>query len=82
MIRTDETRKGDGQIQFSLAATEGARLRTRTWTMNERVAVAERAITPNEINLSGSQLLVGLVSGLCLVSLFAWGVVRVWLFGR
>jgi hypothetical protein len=80
MIRIDEIRKGDGQIQFSLAAIEGARLRTRARAMNERVAAAERAITPNEINLSGSQLLVGLVSGLCLVSLFAWGVVRVWLF--
>ncbi len=82
MIRSDEFRKGEGPIQFSLAALESTRLQPRRRAMNEDVAVAERAITPFEINLSGSQLLVGLAFGLCMVSLFAWGVVRYWLFAQ
>jgi hypothetical protein len=82
MIRSDEFRKGEGQIQFSLAALESTRLRPGRRVRNEDVAVAERAITPYEINLSGSQLLVGLVFGLCMVCLFAWGVARYWLLGQ
>ena len=76
MIHADELREGDGQIQFSLAALDAGKLRPKPRVMNKGVAVARGAVSPYEINLSGSQLLVWLMVGLCFVSLFAWGFVR------
>jgi uncharacterized membrane protein YccC len=80
MVRTNEIRKGDGQIEFSLAALEATQLQPRARAMNRRPSVAERALTPYEVSINGIQVLIGLAFGMCFVSLFVWGVVRHWLF--
>ena len=82
MIRTDELRKSEGQIQVSLAALEGSRLGPKARAINEDLTGAKRAAAPYVLNLTGSQLLVGLMFGLCLVSLFTWGFVRHVLFAQ
>jgi len=84
MLQANEIRKGEEQIQFSLAVLEGARLQRRPAAIRRRTsaAAAERALKPYEINLSLAQVLLGLVTGVGSVSLFVWALVRLWLFGR
>jgi len=78
-------KRAEGKRMLATGGTIGIGLATtqefvREGTMNEDLSVAQRAVAPFEINLTGSQLLVGLMFGLCLVSLFAWVFVRYWLF--
>lgn len=82
MIHTDELPKNEGQMQFSLAALEDTRLQPKARVMAEDFAISQRPASPYEINLSGSQILVGLMSALCLVGLLLWGFLRLWLFER
>jgi len=35
---------------------------------------------PPEINLSGSKLLVGFASAICLIALVLWALLKLWLF--
>ena len=76
MIRAGEIRKGNGQIQFSLAVLEAARLQPRVQLSN---ANPSPSFTHNEINLSGSQVLVGSLSALCTVGLLLWAIIKLWL---
>jgi hypothetical protein len=77
MIRADEIRKGEGQIQFSLAVLDTTQLRPKTKIDASNSA---RPSTGEGINLSGSQVLVGFVSALCGASLLFWTVLKLWLF--
>jgi hypothetical protein len=81
MLRAGELRRGQEQIQFSLAALEGARLRPRMDRIAAKLVAAERALPVHTLNLSGSQILVAVVSTLVTMGLFAWAVIRLWLFG-
>ena len=82
MIRADEVRRGEGQIQFALAALGEKRLRVKSDATGEVAAVVGRSINRYEINLSHSQLLIGFLFALSLASLFVWGWVRYWLFAQ
>jgi hypothetical protein len=84
MLHANEIRKGQEQIQFSLAVLEGARLQPRPGAVNRQpsAVTAEHALEPYEINLSVSQVLIGLVAGVGSLGLFVWALVRLWLFGR
>jgi hypothetical protein len=77
MIRAGEIRKGSGQIQFSLAVLETTQLRPKLKLSNANPAPW---FTPNEINLSGSQVLVGSLSALSTVGLLLWAIIKLWLF--
>jgi hypothetical protein len=77
MIRTDEIRKGNGQIEFSLTVLGTAKLRPEPKLRNANPAAS---LARNEINLSGSQLLVGWLSALCAVSLLLSAIIKLWLF--
>jgi hypothetical protein len=77
MIRADEIRKGNGQIQFSLAVLEATQLQPRVKRSN---ANPSAWFTRNGINLSGSQVLVGWLSALCAVGLLLWAIIQLWLF--
>jgi hypothetical protein len=77
MIRADEIRRGNGQIQFSLTVLDSTQLRPRLRVSNARPAPS---FTRNEISLSGSQVLVGSLSALCTVGLLLWAIIRLWLF--
>jgi hypothetical protein len=79
MIRANEIRRGNEQIQLALSAMDGPRLQPRR-RRNASDRVAERAISPYELNISGSQLLTWFSIGFCAVSLFIWGLLRLWLF--
>jgi hypothetical protein len=78
MIRAEEIRKDDNQIRFAVSVLETRPLRAKT---RPRAGAAVRALEPQELNLSGSQLLVTL-SALCTVGLVLWAVLRLWLAGR
>jgi hypothetical protein len=76
MIRAGEIRKGNGQIQFSLAVLEATHLQPRVKLSNANPSPSS---TRNEINLSGSQVLVGALSALCTVGLLLWAIIKLWL---
>src|ERR1700751_842863 len=76
MIRTDEVRKGNGQIEFTLAVLGAPQLRPKLKLSN---AIPAPSFTPNEINLSGSQVLVGWLSALCTAGLLSWAIIKLWL---
>jgi hypothetical protein len=77
MIRAGEIRKGNGQIQFSLAVLEITQLRPKLKLINANPA---SSFTRNETNLAGSQVLVGSLSALCVVGLLLWAIIKLWLF--
>jgi len=82
MLHADGIRKGQEQIQFSLAVLEGARLQPKPVVINQRAArMAERALRPYEIHISGSQVLFWLVTAVASIGLFIWAIIRLWLFG-
>jgi len=81
MIYNDERRQGDSRMQFSPAATEGSRRHARVRSSRKPMAVAASAVPPNQLNLTGSQLIVAATYALCLASLSVW-LVRYWLFAR
>ena len=76
MIRADEIRKGNGQIQFCLSVLE-TQLQTK---LTLRSSNAAPSFTRNEINLSGSRVLVGSLSALGTVGLLLWAIIKLWLF--
>jgi len=80
MIHADQIRGGEGQIRFSLAALESTRLQPKARAMNAARAIAQPAVRPNEINLSGPQVFAGVMFALSFMTLFAWAFVRYWLF--
>lgn len=77
MIRAGEIRKGNGQIQFCLAVLEATQLQPRVKLSK---ANPSPSFTRNEINLSGSQVLVGSSSALCTVGLLLGAIIKLWLF--
>lgn len=76
MIRTGEIRKGNGQIQFSLAVLETTRLRAKLKVDNSDPALS---FSQNGINLSCSRVLISL-SALCAIGLLLWVIIQLWLF--
>lgn len=81
MVRTHEVRKAEDQIQFSLAALGEERLQPKTFDRDRARPVAEAAV-PQQVNVDGVKLLIGMAFGICLVSLFVWGFVRHLLFAQ
>ena len=77
MIQAGEIRKGNGQIQFSLAVLVATQLQPRVKLSNTNPA---RSFTRGEINLPGSQVLVGSLSALCKVGLLLWAIIKLWQF--
>jgi hypothetical protein len=76
MIRADEIRKGNGQIQFCLTVLE-TQLQPKLTLRSSNPAAPSFA--RNEINLSGSQVLVGSLSALGTVGLLLGAIIKLWL---
>ena len=76
MIRANEIRKGNGQIELSRTVLEATALRPKEYVVAANLA---RLGTPNELNLSGSQVVVGIYV-LCTAGLLMWTLLRLWLF--
>lgn len=77
MIRTGEIRKGNGQIQFSVAVLETTQLRPKLKAENADPALS---FSRNGINLSGSQVLIASLSALSTIGLLLWVIIQFWLF--
>jgi hypothetical protein len=82
VLRANELRKGKGQIEFSVAVLEGAKLWPSRSTVNPKTVTIQRPGPPYELNLSGAQVVVGLALGFCSVVLLTWGLIRHWLFAQ
>ena len=74
MIRANEFRSGRRQLEFSVSALEG-KLLVPAARPGPRALAAERPL-PAQINISGTQLLVGLTLGFGCVALFVWAFLR------
>jgi len=81
MYRPGEVRKGPAQLQFSSVALS-RNLRPRMSANKQPIAAAQPAIVTGQLNLSGTQVLSGLLLGVALAGLFVWIFVNHWLFGR
>jgi hypothetical protein len=68
------------QDQIQLSVARGVRLQAQA-KLTKPIPAVVRELRPNEINFSGSQILVGLASVVGSVGLLVWAVVRLWLFG-
>jgi len=77
MVGAEEISNENGSIQFSLRVTETKELRPKP---EVRAAETTGALAPYQINISGSQLLIGLVSALCAVGFMLWAFCKLWLF--
>ena len=77
MIASNEVRNGAGQMEFPLATLANTKVQ---WKGPAPRLNQEAAMSRMEINLSGSQMLVGLAAGLCFVGLLLWAILRLWLF--
>lgn len=78
MLHADELQKGQNQIPFPLAL-ESVRM-PQAKSAKITSSTMEYAGQPYEVQVSGSQVLIGLVSALGSLSLFLWAL-RLWLFG-
>jgi hypothetical protein len=76
MIRVNEFRSGERQLEFSLSTLEGKLLVPAAQSRVPRAVAAERPLLPLEINISGTQLVVGLTLGFGSVALFVWVFLR------
>ena len=76
MIRDNEFRSGRGQLEFSLSALEGKLLVPAAQPRRSRAVAVERPLLPGQINISGTQLLVGLTLGFGCVALFVWAFLK------
>jgi hypothetical protein len=76
MIRVNEFRSGERQLEFSVSALEGKLLVPAAQSRVPRAVAAERPLLPLEINISGTQLLAGLTLGFGSVALFVWAFLK------
>lgn len=77
MIGADGSGKTAVEIRLPLTVPEGTKLQRNAVVIRERQDISLRRAA---INLSGSQLLVGFTSALCLAGLLLWALLKLWLF--
>ena len=77
MVHVEEIPKANDQTLSAFPVLEAAQLPPET---KVRAADSLRSQRPNELNLSGSQLLVGLTSAFGAVGLLLWAIMKLWLF--
>jgi hypothetical protein len=75
MFFASGVRKGAEEEGFSLAR-RNAKMGRKVVTSHLQQGTA----LPAEINLSGSELLVGFASAICLMGLVLWALLKLWLF--
>ncbi len=76
MIYVDEIRSGDSQMELSRAVFEATPVRPKADML---AADLTRSARPNELNLSGSQVLAG-VSVFWTAGFLIWALLKPWLF--
>ena len=78
MISAEEIKEDGNQIRFSVTVLETTQLQSRTQVRTDK---SVHSLAPYELNLSGSQLLVGFISALSALALLLWAFLRLWIFG-
>lgn len=79
MVRANEIRKNNGQLEFSLAVLGTGSLEAKAPGLMKRPGVASNAAT-RQLTLSAERVLVGLAVSLGFIGAFLWVLVRLWLF--
>lgn len=77
MRSAEEIRTDDSRLRLPILLFETNQLRPKT---QGRTVASVRALAPYEVNLSGTQLVVGLISVLSAGGLLLWAFFRLWLF--
>ena len=77
MIGADKSGNTAAEISLPLTVLEGTKAQRNAVVIRERQDISLRRAA---INLSGSQLLVGFTSALCLAGLLLWALLKLWLF--
>jgi len=77
MIGADESGNTAVEIPLPLTVLEGTKAQRNAVVIRERQDISLRRAA---INLSGSQLLVGFTSALCLAGLLLRALLKLWLF--
>jgi len=77
MIRVEETRRNDKRIPFLVTWTSAHQVVPKTQI---RDAESVRHTAVRELNLTGSQLVVGCMCVLGAIRLVLWAVLKLWLF--
>jgi hypothetical protein len=77
MVRADDLRKD--QVQFAVATLANTPLHLHR---GEPVSIGDNRVTPQVLSLSGSRVLLALLSATASFSLFLWAVIKLWLFGQ
>jgi hypothetical protein len=78
MVHANQVQTVQDQVQFSLSVSEGGRLQPLAIPAEQTLAATAR---PHEINVSVSQVLLGIFSGLASFGLLVWAIIKLWLFG-
>lgn len=82
MNLASEVQRTDTEIQLSLTGVNAAPLLPTVRVVDEESAAVQGAVDFRRLEISGSQVLIGFLLGLCLVWLFVAGIVRFCLFAR
>jgi hypothetical protein len=69
MINADEIGEDGGQVRFSVTVLETTQLQSKTQVRTDKLV---HSLAPYELNLPGSQLLVGFISALSALALLLW----------
>jgi hypothetical protein len=77
MIRVEETRRNNIRIPFFVTWTSADQVAPKTQILN---AESVRHTAVRELNLTGSQLVVGCMCFLGAIRLVLWAVLKLWLF--
>jgi hypothetical protein len=80
MLQAQQARNSHSHIPFSLTVLEAERLRPAAKPANPNLSVAEATLRPYEVNLSGTQVLLGSAAVLGSIASFLWVLVKLWLF--
>ena len=75
MIHAEPIKKNNGQLQFALAA-----LGTPKTTITKKRAAAVADAAAYQLTLSGERVLVGFAAAGGFIGVFAWALIRLWLF--
>ncbi len=82
MNLANEVQRTDTEIQLSLTAVNADPLLPTARVADEESAVSQGADDFRRLEISGSQVLIGFLLGLCLVWLLVAGIVRFCFFSR
>ncbi len=77
MIPADAIHENTGQIQVSVRVIDASQLEPAP---SIAITNSESAVKPAALDLSGSQVLLAALTGLCAVGLLLWAFLKLWVY--